>query len=547
MNSELINVVNDIKEEMKQVYLHDDRPWIIGYSGGKDSTTVVQLAYEMLLELEPSQRKKTVFIVSSDTLIENPIVLGYLESSSKLIGEQAKLNNLPIETHIIHPEYSDSFWTNLIGKGLPTPTSIRFRWCTERLKIKPSDYFAEKAIEEYGEVLFLLGVRKAESSARKRRIENREIDGYLLTPHSTINHAYVYNPIVELTTDNVWEILLNNNGITPWGSSNNDLFDLYLGADSGECPFTITHDEKGRISNPSCGNSRFGCWICTVVNEDKSLTGFIENGEEYLQPLLDFRNWLLSIRDKYEYRSKYRRDGNHYYKKVHLKSLHLLEGNKLNYDYIFKDEFDNMYVDLKNSKQDYESGNTRVSTDKDKVALELLPLIQNGEDDYIDPSKIYKDDAGEEFVHILGFGPFNFKARKLILKELLKVQHQYQQDGYEFDLIKLEELQEIDKIWDKEEDLTRRCLVDIYYEVTGEHLPWDAYKRPLYDENTLLEIEQLAEEFDLRMDLVNRLLIETNNVKYYSNKSKLDNTIKKVLQQKHWHQSLTQEIEYDNQ
>lgn len=543
MNSELISVVNDIKDEMRHVYLNDNRPWIIGYSGGKDSTAVVQLVYEMLEELEPSLRTKKVFIVSSDTLIENPIVLGYLENSSKTIGEQAALANLPIETHMIHPEYSDSFWTNVIGKGLPTPTSIRFRWCTERLKIKPSDFFAEEAIEQYGEVLFLLGVRKAESSARKRRIENREIEGYLLTPHSTINHAYVYNPIVELTTDNVWEILLNNNGLTPWGTSNNDLFDLYLGADSGECPFTMTKDENGRISTESCGNSRFGCWICTVVREDKSLTGFIENGEEYLKPLLDFRNWLLSIRDKYEYRTTYRRDGNHYYKKVYIKSLHLLEDNMLNPDYIFKDEFGNPYVDLKNSKQDYESGNTRISTDKDKVALELLPLI----DDAIDASKIYKDDNGEEFVHILGFGPFNFKARKLILKKLLELQYMYQQEGYNFELIKMEELQEIDKIWDKEEDLTRRSLVDIYYEVTGERLPWDSYKRPLYDENTIAIIEQLADKYDLRMDLVNRLLIETNNVKYYSNKSKLDNTISKVLQQKHWHQSLTQEIEYDNQ
>lgn len=543
MNSALINVINDIKDEMRRVYLNDNRPWIIGYSGGKDSTAVVQLVYEMLQELEPPLRTKKVFIVSSDTLIENPIVLGYLEESSRKIGEQAAKENLKIETHIIYPEFSDSFWTNVIGKGLPTPTSIRFRWCTERLKIKPSDVFAKQAIAEYGEVLFLLGVRKAESSARKRRIENREIDGYLLTPHSTIHHAYVYNPIVELSTDDVWSLLLHNNGITPWGTSNNELFDLYLGADSGECPFTITQDKNGRIATPSCGNSRFGCWICTVVNEDKSLTGFIQNGEEYLQPLLDFRNWLLTIRNKYEYRSTYRRNGNHYYKKVYIKSLHLTEGNSLNPDYIFKDEFGNSYVDLKNSRQDKENGTARVSTDKDKIALDLLPLIN----DAIDPSKIYKDNSGEEFVHILGFGPFNFKARKLILKKLLQLQQQYQQKGFDFELIKIEELQEIDKIWDKEEDLTRRSLVDIYFEVTGKHLPWDTYKRPLYDNTTINEIERLTKKYDLQMDLVNRLLIETNNMKYYSNKSKLNNTITKVLQQKHWHQSLTQEIEYDNQ
>lgn len=542
MNSELLNIVNDIKKEMRRVYLHDNRPWIIGYSGGKDSTTVVQLAYEMLQELYPFQRNKPIYIVSSDTLIENPIVLNYLESTSSIIGERAKKDHLPIETHMIHPDYADSFWTNIIGRGLPTPTSIRFRWCTERLKIKPSDVYAEELIKKHGEVLYLLGVRKAESSARKRRIENREIDGFLLTPHSTIQKAYVYNPIVELTTDDVWEILLNNNGATPWGTSNNDLFDLYLGADSGECPFTMTKDESGRIATPSCGNSRFGCWICTVVNEDKSLSGFIANGEEYLQPLLDFRSWLLSIRDKYEYRATYRRDGNHYYKKVYLKTLHLLDGNKLNPDYIFKDESNNSYVDLKNSHKDYNNNTTRNSTDKDKIALDLLPLTDN----CIDTSKIYQDDNGD-YVHILGFGPFTFEARKKILRKLLELQTTYQREGFDFKLIKLEELREIDKVWDKEEDLTRRSLVDIYFDVTGERLPWDNYKKPLYDDNTLTEITRLGEKYDLRPDLINRLLIETNNVKYYSNKSKLDNTIRKLLQQRHWHQTLTQEIEYDNQ
>ena len=165
--------INDVIEEMKLVYKNDNRPWIIGYSGGKDSTVVVQLAFTMLESLSPKERHKPIYVVSSDTLIENPIVLGYLKEASQLINEGAKAKGLPLYSEMVHPDYNNTFWTNIIGKGLPTPTSIRFRWCTERLKIKPSNTFIEEKVKENGEVIVLLGVRKAESIARKIRIENR--------------------------------------------------------------------------------------------------------------------------------------------------------------------------------------------------------------------------------------------------------------------------------------------------------------------------------------------------------------------------------------
>ena len=378
--------INDVIEEMKLVYKNDNRPWIIGYSGGKDSTVVVQLAFTMLESLSPKERLKPIYVVSSDTLIENPIVLGYLKEASQLINEGAKAKELPLYAEMVHPDYNNTFWTNIIGKGLPTPTSIRFRWCTERLKIKPSNTFIEEKVKENGEVIVLLGVRKAESIARKIRIENRAIDGYLLTPHGSLQNTYVYNPIVDYTTDDVWKTLLSNNGITPWGSDNNELFALYTGSDAGECPFTITKNDKGEVDSPSCGNSRFGCWICTVVKEDKSLTGFIKNGEDWLMPLLDFRAWLLSIRDKHEYRQQFRRDGNHYYKKLYIENLPLLNELTLNKDYIVLDKESNKkYIDLRNTKEDVDAGK-RESTDKEKIFLELLPLISE-----------YKLDEGKVF------------------------------------------------------------------------------------------------------------------------------------------------------
>ena len=346
INIDIKTKIEIIIEEMTRVYKNDSRPWVIGYSGGKDSTTVVQLAFMMLQRLSPEERHKNVYVVSSDTLIENPVILSYLEENSELINKGAEKLGLPLFTHMVHPDYDNTFWANVIGKGLPTPTSIRFRWCTERLKIKPSNKFIEDKVKENGEVVVLLGVRKAESIARGIRIKNREIEGYLLTPHATLQNTYVYNPIVDLTTDDVWETLLLNGGKTPWGTDNNTLFQLYMGGEGGECPFTVTNDAE----TPSCGNSRFGCWICTVVKEDKSLTGFIKSGESELQPLLDFRTWILSIRDKHEYRQQYRRDGNHYYKKVYLDKLPLLTDYFIDNNHIFFDKENNEgYIDLKRS------------------------------------------------------------------------------------------------------------------------------------------------------------------------------------------------------
>jgi len=533
--------INNIIEEMKIVYKNDNRPWIIGYSGGKDSTVVVQLVFMMLQSLPKEELHKDVYIVSSDTLIENPIILSYLKDTSISIEEGAKKLGLPIYSHIVHPDYNNTYWSNIIGKGLPTPTSIRFRWCTERLKIKPSNKFIEEKVKENGEVVVLLGVRKSESIARGIRIKNREIDGYILTPHGSLQNTYVYNPIVELSTDNVWEILLRNNGKNPWGGDNNELFDLYMGSDGGECQFTTTKNEKGEVEAPSCGNSRFGCWICTVVKEDKSLTGFIENGESELMPLLEFRKWLLEIRDKHEFRMQHRRDGNHYYKKVYLTSLPLLEDNILNSDYIFKDDKEKPYLDLKNSHSNIDKGKTFISTDKDKIYLDLIPLV---DDLKLDESKILNDISGD-YINVLGYGPFNFKARKLILEKLLETQNKIQ-EHYDINLITIEELEAIDKIWDDEEDLTRRSLVDIYSKIIGEKLPWDEYKKPLFDENSLNEISNLANKHNLSNHLLNKLIIETNKLKHYTNKTILDKSVSKILNQRHLHKSVVEEIENDN-
>lgn len=297
-------LIEGLLDEIEYVYLSDNRPWVIGYSGGKDSTLVVHLVYEMLKRLQLKERKKTVYIVSSDTLVENPLIKIYLDDMLRLLRESAVRDALPMVVKKVTPEPSNSFWANVIGRGFPTPrTNGTFRWCTDRMKIAPSGNYIEQIIKEHHtEVVVLLGVRKAESAARKRRIEGRELLDRLLNRHSTIKNAFVYPAIVSLTTDEVWDILMSNNRKNAWGGDNSRLIELYAGADSGECPFAGFSSTEAQ--QQSCGQSRFGCWICTVVKEDKSLNGFIRSGHRELIPLAEYRKWLMSIRDVPEFREK---------------------------------------------------------------------------------------------------------------------------------------------------------------------------------------------------------------------------------------------------
>ena len=298
-------VFDDIVKEMKMVYLHDKRPWMIGFSGGKDSTMLVMLVFEMLAKLHPSQINKKIYIVSSDTMVENPVVGRYMCKMSELIGKAGKDKGIIVD--IVKPEFDKTFWAYIIGRGYPTPEPPGFRWCTDRLKIKPINQYTLDTIKKNGEIIMLLGVRKAESSYRARGITAREVEGKLLIRHTDIPNAYVYNPLTEIPNSLVWEYLLKNDGITLWGSDNKYLFSLYQGEDLGEEQSVLGEIDKDKIA--VTGNSRFGCWICTMVKEDKSLMNFIKGGSTELIPLKEFRDTLLEYRSNPDMREKKRRNG----------------------------------------------------------------------------------------------------------------------------------------------------------------------------------------------------------------------------------------------
>lgn len=289
--------------EIREVYLSDSRPWVVGYSGGKDSTCTLQMVWTALLALKPEQRQKPIYVISSDTLVETPIIVRYIDVTLARIAAAAAEQGLPIQTEKVTPKVDRSFWVNLIGRGYPAP-SRRFRWCTERLKIEPANDFIKGRVAEFGEVVMVLGVRSDESATRAQVMSFHRIKGSPLSRHSSLSNAYVYGPIEALATDDVWSYLLQN--ASPWGNDNRDLLTMYRNAQAGECPLVVD------TTTPSCGNSRFGCWVCTVVVRDKSMEAMIDSGEEWLEPLLEFRDLLADTQNpekKKLYREFRRRSG----------------------------------------------------------------------------------------------------------------------------------------------------------------------------------------------------------------------------------------------
>lgn len=443
--------LEEIYKEIQEIYFSNNYPWIIGYSGGKDSTATLQLVWEALEKLPRIKLNKPVYILSSDTLVEIPKVVNYVDKSIEKINKSAKEKGLPIEAIKVTPEISDTFWVNLIGRGYPAPTS-EFRWCTDRLKISPTNKFVLDTVSKYGEVIVVLGVRKAESISREKTINQHKIADNKLSRHTTLPGAFVYTPIEDWTVDEVWSYLINFE--SPWGGNNRELFEMYKQANAGECPVIV--ELRDSSESQSCGNSRFGCWVCTVVKNEKSLSSLIENGETWLKPLQNFRNLLVETLEpekKHIYRDYKRRDGSIYF--------------------------------LKNKE-------------------------------------------GEETK--LGRGPYKFECRKEFLKRLLMIEKEIKNTtNYDINLISLEELIEIQRIWKLEEGDWEQSAFKIYEEIYGENIDLHKEDIGIFTSEDRLIIEKLSEEESINPKLIVKLLNTFQYNRNLSSKSSLLKKLEKVL------------------
>ena len=305
---QVIQRLDNTLQILRSEYLHTSTdPWVLAYSGGKDSTLLLQLTWEMLLSIPKHDRKRKIYVVGNDTLVESPLVIRHLRNTMKTIANVAATERLPIECQITKPHVDQTFWVNVIGRGYIPPTR-NFRWCTDRMKILPTSQLLERLVRIHRRVVLMVGTRKSESTNRRRNMEKHGASASRMNPHSSVNDCYMFAPIAEFEDKDVWMILLQRN--PPWGGTHRNLVTLYRNAGGGECPLVLTKEDA-----PSCGTTspRFGCWTCTVVKKDRSLRGIIASGHDeshHFTRLFDFREWLVKLREDDTNRQRVRRDGN---------------------------------------------------------------------------------------------------------------------------------------------------------------------------------------------------------------------------------------------
>jgi DNA sulfur modification protein DndC len=399
-------------------------------------------------------------VISTDTLVENPVVSAWVGNSIKVMRAAAREQGMPFEAHMLMPKLADRFWVNLIGRGYPAPRH-KFRWCTERLKIAPSNDFIQKVVSANGETILALGTRKAESAKRaatmRKHEKGRERDR--LSPNSRLPGSLIYSPIEDWTNDDVWFYLMQTRN--PWGYDNRDLLGMYAGAsEDGECPLVVDD------STPSCGDSRFGCWVCTMVEQDKSMTAMIQNdGEkEGMMPLLDLRNAL-------DFRGGPTDSDGHSETDRHLRDFRRMSG----------------------AVQLMKSGR-------------LIP------------------------------GPYTQESRSTWLTKLLQAQTHIRRQGppevCAIELIGLEELQEIRRIWVIDKHELEDNLPSIYRDATGEDYPG----RPL-DDNLVLGQQEMADlrslcgadrlHYELTRDLLSITRQQRNSARRAGLNQRIEQAIKR--------------------
>ena len=307
----------------------------------------------------------------------------------------------------------------------------------------------------------VLGARRGESASRDQVLKSRELKGSDLRRHSTLPNSYVYAPVEFFTTDDVWSYLLQVKN--PWGGDNQVLMGMYRSASSdGECPLVVDK------STPSCGNSRFGCWVCPVVDRDHSMESMVDNGEEWMEPLLEFQRELASHKDPKKKRK-----------------LREIKGR-------------NGKVRTVKAKKDQKKG-----------------------------ARNWKKQEGD-----LMHGPYKFEVRKQMLRQLLEAQKAIRENGPDPTtcLIREDELQVIRYMWRTELQDWEDSVPKIFNEIIGEdEIIWDDEDVTTLKINDAKLLQEICDAHDVPSRLVGKLVDLERDMQGMTKRAGIFNKIDKIF------------------
>lgn len=284
---------------------------LCAWSGGKDSSSVLVILINALMRCrERGFELPKCFVLTANTLIENPEVEELKYEMMDGIMDFAVKQNLPIECHVSEPSVMNTFQVQVIGgQTLPTYASSNFRQCSVDLKVTPNvrklkEIQKSLSPEEANKLVTMLGSRLDEGVVRSQNIQKQGGNALHITVDKKTGAKYFY-PIVDWSQDTVWWNLAragSESGKT-WESflpNHDELADLYRDSAGGECvvfqPDTKEGDGISKDAPSACG-ARHGCWNCQAIDEDKSLSSLVEMEEnQWMKPLSVIRRYIATLR-----------------------------------------------------------------------------------------------------------------------------------------------------------------------------------------------------------------------------------------------------------
>ena len=262
----------DLTAQSLQAYGANYDHWVISFSGGKDSSTLVTLVVD-LIESGRVSRPKSLHILYADTRMELPP----LQMSAMQI--LAECDRRGFETEVVMAPIEKRFLPYILGRGVPPPNNSTLRYCTQNIKLTPMKVAMQKLYGRYGtKLLSLNGVRIGESAIRDRRIltscskNGSECGQGWFQRDLPDSICDKLAPILHWRVCQVWDWLKFD--APSQGFDTDILTDAYGG------------DEAEEI------NARTGCVCCPLASKDLALDALIDMPHwSYLAPLKRLRHW----------------------------------------------------------------------------------------------------------------------------------------------------------------------------------------------------------------------------------------------------------------